>query len=158
MPTPMLNRATPKPRLLLLMVSTLAALTAIGIVAARLAYRVIPVTCSDPRAPGVPGVLEVFRAQIELFKMQHGGIPPDSANIEAQLQNATNVAGDVGGGRPSPDYPLGPYCPSLISNPANHQSAIGPAPAPNIGWVYIVSDADFNLQAVNTTGTTVLPY
>jgi hypothetical protein len=161
MPAPVLDYASPKSSVLsplawLLMGMTMAAVICAAWVGFqsytnyRLRNRV--------RTEGHISPLQLFRGQTELFKIQHNDVPPDPARILLQMTHATNLAGDIGGIRSTSDYPFGPYLTDPIVNPRNGRTEVGPAPAPGIGWVYTVRGTDFTLQAVNTTGTGVLPY
>ena len=49
-----------------------------------------------------------MRAQVELYKVQHGGTPPTlTSGSLPQLLSATDVDGATG--QPGPTYPFGPY-------------------------------------------------
>jgi len=87
-----------------------------------------------------------MRMQIEVYKVQHNGVPPHGFSQLNQLTMATNVAGDVSPtGLPDATYPLGPYLPEIPKQPFFGyspvrwiSSAATPSfyPAPGGGWLY----------------------
>ncbi|MCS7237846.1 MAG: type II secretion system GspH family protein [Thermoguttaceae bacterium] len=81
------------------------------VIMAILAAVVIPQFASsteDARASALQFNLHTLRSQIELYKAQHFGRPPQLTNNDLpQLTSATNAQGEIG--PPGPNYPYGPY-------------------------------------------------
>ena len=87
--------------------------------------------------------LQTFRAQIELYKMEHEGKAPLLyKGTLPQLTHATNAKGIPG--PPGEDYPCGPYFPAGIpANPYTGVSIVTPTetfpptgPTGVGGWLY----------------------
>ncbi len=87
--------------------------------------------------------LHTLRAQIELYKVEHGGKPP--LLYEGgfpQLTSSTNEQGVPG--KPGPKFPFGPYLRAgLPVNPLTNGHTVTPAdtfppekPSGNGGWLY----------------------
>jgi len=87
--------------------------------------------------------LHSLRAQIELYKLEHGSAPP--ALFEGgfpQLIRASNAKGEVG--PPGSGYPYGPYLQTGVPlNPFSGRSVVTltetfppTAPSGNAGWLY----------------------
>lgn len=119
------------------------------VIMAILAAVVIPQFASsteDARASALQFNLHTLRSQIELYKAQHFGRPPELRdNTLPQLTSATNAQGQIG--PPGPDYPFGPYVQqALPPNPYDGKNRVvqvanpgqiptAPADA-NGGWQY----------------------
>jgi len=75
----------------------------------------------NARATAMSQTLRVFRSQIELYKLEHGGQPPllfkGGLPQLTEPTDAQGVPGPVG-----PKHPLGPYLPSGI--PANPYTGV----------------------------------
>jgi general secretion pathway protein G len=112
--------------------------------------------------------LKTMRIQIELYKLQHDGIPPGYANgfpmptatLRLQFVGTTNLAGAASSSTvPSATYPYGPYIKKLPENPFNNLSTIayvaeGTAFSDAVngtssGWLYKKETAEFK---INKTG------
>lgn len=113
--------------------------------------------------------LRVLRNAIELYTAQHKGVPPGYANGNTsatpdaiifmnQLIFATNSSGQCStSSANTPDYPLGPYLPSVVYNPFNGKwnpkfLAAGEAfpalaPAGNYGFIYSPSMKKIKLNS-----------
>jgi len=86
--------------------------------------------------------LHTLRAQIELYKLEHGGeVPLLYEGTFPQLTEATNAAGAPG--PPGRNYPYGPYLRSIPANPYTGVSVVTPAetfpptvPTKVGGWLY----------------------
>ena len=110
---------------------------------------------SSPRPNTTKMTIQTLRGQTELFKIQHADNPPAPAAFALVLSgktNATDIASTNSAGT------LGPYVQQFPTNPENGKSAVGPAPSPNVGWVYTVTGNDYRIQAVNAAGTDVMSY
>src|SRR5213079_1722700 len=98
---------------------TLVEILIVVIILGILAAIVIPQftnASSDARTSSVQSTLQTMRGQIELFKIQHGDIPPGSAALTVVLTGKTNAADTttvVATGT------LGPYVQSFPVNPIN---------------------------------------
>jgi len=87
--------------------------------------------------------LQVFRRQVELYKVQHGGNPPLLYKGGfPQMTQPTNAMGVPGAGGKS--FPFGPYLPGgAPANPINGSRAVASVEefppketAANAGWLY----------------------
>ena len=112
--------------------------------------------------------LKVMRTQIELYKMEHNGIPPGyisgsgapTAMLELQFTATTTVDGAVSTSTiPAGAYVNGPYIKRLPENPFNKLSTIAyvaaatdfsaVADGTSSGWLYKKETAEFK---INRTG------
>ena len=112
--------------------------------------------------------LKVMRTQIELYKMEHNGIPPGYINgsgaptalLELQFTATTTVDGAVSTSTvPSGAYVNGPYIKRIPENPFNKLSTIAyveaatdfsaAADGTSSGWLYKKETAEFK---INWTG------
>ena len=140
---------------------TLVEILIVVIILGILAAIVIPQftnASNDARQNSIASTLQTLRSQIELYKIQHADTPPPAASFWTQMLNASNTTGTTTAGGTTATYPLGPYLQAAAVNPANGQSAVAAAAATNVGWVYSVSGSQYTVEAVNTTGSGVLPY
>ena len=113
--------------------------------------------------------LKVVRTQIELYKLEHGGVPPGYINgagcaealLALQLTATTSDTGAVSTSTvPSGIYENGPYLKKLPINPFNKLSTIiyvaeatdfsTVADGTSSGWLYKKETAEF---VINYTGT-----
>lgn len=94
--------------------------------------------------------LKTMRAQIELYKLQHDGVPPGYADgnpvgemlLEYQFTATTTVAGVVSLSKiPSAPYLYGPYVRELPENPFNNLTNI----------VYVAEATDFSAAVDGTS-------
>jgi hypothetical protein len=102
--------------------------------------------CGYPRP-----IWSTLAGQIELYKIQHQGVPPEASRLWDQMTHPTNAAGEIGPVR-GPEYPLGPYIQKPPPNPDNGKVAVGDSLTPDVGWVYVENGVDFTLRQVNATG------
>lgn len=99
--------------------------------------------------------LQSLRAQLDLYKLQHGGSYPSGANNLEQLTKATDAAGNVSNsGLADNTHPLGPYFSgNLPAQPVSGTSTVkldagapGTAPAATAGndggWIYRASTGE----------------
>jgi prepilin-type N-terminal cleavage/methylation domain-containing protein len=112
--------------------------------------------------------LKVMRTQIELYKMEHNGIPPGYINgsgaptamLELQFTATTTVDGAVSTATiPAGVYVNGPYVKRIPENPFNKLSTIAyvdaatdfsaAADGTSSGWLYKKETAEFK---INRTG------
>ena len=113
--------------------------------------------------------LQVVRHQIELYKMQHDGVPPGYINgagaaealLALQFTATTSVTGAVSTSTiPTGIYVNGPYLKKLPTNPFNKLATISyvasgtdfsaAADGTSSGWLYKKETAEF---VINYTGT-----
>lgn len=106
---------------------------------------------AEARASAAKDNLRTMRNQIELYKMQHDGIPPGYADgspigealLGFQFTATTTVAGAVSPSTvPAGEYRHGPYMRKLPENPYNNLSTIA----------YVAEAADFASAADDSTG------
>lgn len=89
--------------------------------------------------------LQTIRAQVELYRLQHGGSYPSLASFTAQMTEGTTVSGTAGA-----DF--GPYLLSIPSNPFTNVSTVTGEPAgAGKGWYYGESDGEFRANHDNAT-------
>ena len=137
---------------------TLVEILIVVIILGILAAIVIPQftnASSDARTSSVRSTLQTLRSQIELFKIQHGDVPPVGTGLIAVMTGKTNP-GDVGA--VSTTGTLGPYLQSFPINPLNGSSVVGATAAAGTGWVYVVTGSGYTVSATDTTGTAALTY
>ena len=114
--------------------------------------------------------LMTIRSQIELYKLQHNGLPPgyvsgtagtDTAVIERQLIGISRADGLSSTATvPTAALPYGPYLRKIPKNPFNNLSTLTVVPlatafssavnGTSSGWLYKVETGEF---AINWTGT-----
>ena len=113
--------------------------------------------------------LRTMRVQIEMYKLQHDGVPPGYANgnpvgemlLEFQFTATTTVTGAVSPSKsPVSPYVYGPYIRKLPENPYNKLSTIiyvdetnsfaDAVDGTSSGWLYKKETADFK---INWTGS-----
>jgi general secretion pathway protein G len=95
--------------------------------------------------------LQQLRAQVELYKVEHAGVPPATLD---ELTLRTNASG-ASGSDPA-TYPFGPYLLRLPENPINHQAGvevIGSYPPTAVGgstagWLYHAASGNVFLNDV----------
>jgi general secretion pathway protein G len=138
---------------------TLVEILIVVIILGILAAIVIPQftnASNDARNNSVASTLQTMRGQIELFKIQHGDLPPAQTALTVVLTGKTNAADlttVVATGT------LGPYVQSFPVNPVNGWSTVAAAPGASIGWVYTTAAGGaYAVSATDTTGTGQLTY
>ena len=137
---------------------TLVEILIVVIILGILAAIVIPQftnASSDARTSSVQSTLQTMRGQIELFKIQHGDLPPAATALTTVLTGKTNAADTttvVATGT------LGPYVQSFPVNPINGFATVVNAAGTAAGWVYTVSGGQYTVSATDTTGTAALTY
>jgi general secretion pathway protein G len=139
---------------------TLVEILIVVIILGILAAIVIPQftnASNDARTSSVASTLQTLRGQIELYKIQHADTPPALTSMWTNMLNASNTSGTTSAAVGTL-YPLGPYVQAAPVNPANGNSAIAAAAATTVGWVYTVTNGQYTVQAVDTTGTGTLTY
>jgi len=143
-------------------------ITLLGILAAILVPTLQGHTTSA-RESAVKDCLMTMRTQIQLYKLEHDGVPPGYMNggpigealLVLQLTATTTVTGAVSPSTiPTPPFLYGPYVKKLPVNPFNNRSdivyvdlATSFAEAVNLttsGWFYRKETGEF---AINWTGT-----
>lgn len=106
---------------------------------------------SQARASASKDSLRTLRSQIELYTMEHNGIPPGYANggavgteiLELQFTATTTVDGAVSPATvPAGVYQYGPYVKKLPDNPYNSLSDIA----------YVAEATPFSTAADDSTG------
>lgn len=124
---------------------------------------------TSARESAVKNCLMTMRTQIQLYKMEHNGVPPGYANgnpvgelfLEYQLIATTTETGAISTSKiPSATYPYGPYIKRLPENPFNNLKNIAyvdlatsfadSVDGTSSGWLYKKETAEF---VVNWTGT-----
>ena len=123
---------------------TLVEVLIVVVIMAILAATIIPQfsdSSKDAKESNLRFNLHTLRSQIELYKSQHDGVVPQTANLR-ELSNKTNLAGDLGNTR---THKFGPYIRQIPANPftdSNSVLLITVTPATiaqvtaNDGWLY----------------------
>ncbi|MCC6422668.1 MAG: prepilin-type N-terminal cleavage/methylation domain-containing protein [Phycisphaerales bacterium] len=109
---------------------TLVEILIVVIILGILAAIVIPQfsnASSDARRSSVVSQLQTLRSQIELFKLQHGDVPPQLITTGWSVLTGTTTYGGT---------TFGPYMQTTPVNPLAHSSTVAAAAAANVGWVY----------------------
>ena len=105
---------------------------------------------ANAKESSVKGNLMTIRSQIEVYKLQHGGVPPGYVNgaeapiatMELQLTGTTTVSGAVSASTvPVDPYLYGPYLKKIPENPYNKSSTIA----------YVAEGTDFSAAADGTS-------
>ncbi|MBN1807117.1 MAG: type II secretion system protein [Sedimentisphaerales bacterium] len=123
--------------------------------------------------------LQVVRNQIELYKIQHNGVPPGYINgagaaealMQLQFTRTTTETGGVSSTTiPDAAHPNGPYLKKLPLNPFNKLSNIiyvdyniefsAVADGESSGWLYKKETAEFkiNMDGTDSEGISYLDY
>jgi hypothetical protein len=82
--------------------------------------------------------LMVLHRAVDMYAMEHGGVRPESARIEAQLTQYTCCRGNPSVTK-DPNYVLGPYLrviPPVPVGPNRGSSRISDSPGRAVGWIY----------------------
>jgi general secretion pathway protein G len=150
------------------LVEVLIVITILGILAAV----VIPTfqgQATSARESAAKDSLKTMRIQIELYKLQHNGVPPGyvngaaapTATLQLQFIGTTTVMGLASPSKiPTSPFLYGPYIKKLPINPFNNKSnityvAVGTAFSAAVngtsgGWLYKKETAEF---VINWPGT-----
>ncbi len=137
---------------------TLVEILIVVIILGILAAIVIPQftnASNDARNSSVASTLQTLRSQVELFKIQHGDVPPAATALSTVLTGKTNTTDTT---QTAAGGAFGPYVQTFPTNPANNWSAFTTTPAANYGWVYNVTGGTYTISASDTTGTGTLAY
>jgi general secretion pathway protein G len=130
------------------MIEILIVVIILGILAA-IALPQFSNASAQSRANSLMGQIKTLRAQIELYKAQHGDLLPDLvANQWVQFLSTTNPAGTVDA---TATGIYGPYVNKTPVNPLNGNSTVATAAAAGVGWVYDPTSGA--LSATNQTPT-----
>jgi general secretion pathway protein G len=95
--------------------------------------------------------LQTMRSQIELYKIQHLGVPPTNVgSFQAQMTAQTDVAGAAG-------TDFGPYLQTIPVNAFTNSNAIVAADDGVSGWVYTLVGNLATIKACNSTNYVAAP-
>ena len=123
---------------------TLVEILIVVIILGILAAIVIPQfteASDDARTSALSSDLQTVRAQLELYKMQHGGNYPAVGDVVTALTTVTQYDGAS----------YGPYLTKFPINPFESSSTVAAAAAAGVGWVY----ADAATGKISPGGTNV---
>src|SRR5437762_4597425 len=124
---------------------TLIEVLIVVVIMAVLAATIIPQFASstdDAKTSSAKFNLHTLRSQIEMYKLQHGGLPPSLTNLVDGLTKSTDATGAVGAGT---SFPFGPYIQgtTLPPNPYDGKTTVSatatsPPTAATAagGWLY----------------------
>jgi general secretion pathway protein G len=137
---------------------TLVEILIVVIILGILAAIVIPQftnASTSAKNSSVSSTLQTIRSQIELFKIQHTDIPPQTNAMSdwAILLNKTDTADTTATTAGATLY--GPYLQQAPSNPLNGKTGCSTAAGAdtNNGWFYSATTTGYTVQARNVDGT-----
>jgi len=138
---------------------TLVEILIVVIILGILAAIVIPQfsnASNDARDNSARAMMKTIIGQIELYKIQHGDVPPDITSNWTVLTKATNIKGEVEGGAAVGPFIYGPYfdAKSLPKNPYNNSSLIGNSDTKGNGWKYTrdLAKNTYTFEVLDTAG------
>ena len=102
---------------------TLVEVLIVVVIMAILAATIIPQfsdSSKDAKESNLRFNLHTLRSQIELYKSQHDGVVPQTANLP-ELSNKTTLAGDIGNTR---THKFGPYIRQIPANPFTDSQSV----------------------------------
>lgn len=120
---------------------TLVELLIVAIILAILAAIVIPqfgAASEDVKLSALKATLHAVRSQLELYRLQHNNLYPESLKFESQLTSTTDVAGTIDAAGK-----YGPYLLRMPVNPMDDSSALSAAQDGAGGWMYNESTGVF---------------
>jgi len=97
------------------------------------------------------GNLAVLRNAIDMFAADHGGIYPDTDDIEEQLTRYTDVQGDAQEKRDS-THIYGPYLrkiPPLPVGAKKNNTGIAASDGDGVGWIYTEAPGDIRANCTD---------
>ena len=102
----------------------------------------------DPRQSSVLSTVATVRAQLELYKLQHGEAYPTAAGLWDAMTKKTSYAGQM----------YGPYLSSAPVNPFNQSSTVGTAAAGTThGWALVPTNLGCQFCGLGKDGTWIEP-
>jgi len=141
---------------------TLVEILIVVIILGILAAIVIPQftnASSDARTNSVQSTLQTLRSQIELFKVNHADVPPDSTMLSTMLLGKSDTTMTTTCyAATSSSGSFGPYVQTFPSNPLNGKSGVAAAAATGIGWVYTVTNGNYSIKATDTAMSSIVSY
>lgn len=144
---------------------TLVEILIVVIILGILAAIVIPqFTNASTQAKGssVSSTLQTIRSQIELFKIQHGDIPPQTTGMASWVvmvnKSDTTETGNVA--TTPTGTANGPYLQQSPINPLNNKSGTssGAAADTNSGWYYSATGTSYTIYPRDVNGATITTY
>lgn len=90
---------------------------------------------SDARFSALKANLLDIRAQLRLYRTQHGDVYPEMGRFAEQMTSFTSAGGQTSPRR-TEEHHLGPYLRSIPCNPYTGGNAIGSGPAGTSDWFY----------------------
>ena len=128
---------------------TLVELLIVVVILGILAAVVIPQfsdASTDAKFSSLGTNLSTMRGQIELYKLQHGGVYPAMATFTAQMTTKTNADGTTTG---TPT--LGPYLQRIPNNPYNNLNDLSATADGKTGWTYVEGTGTITANDGGTT-------
>ena len=141
---------------------TLVEILIVVIILGILAAIVIPqFTNASTQAKGssVSTTLQTIRSQIELFKIQHNDIPPQTTGLAGWtlMTSKTDTAETTTATPVGTTY--GPYFPQAPSNPLNNKTTTSTSATDAAsGWYYSASGSSYTIYPRNIAGASVTTY
>ena len=122
---------------------------------------------ADARESALGTDLQTVRKQIELYRAQHAGRPPDldetgksdTANFIARLMGKTDAQGKLGGGTLGPyllEWPTNGFADSAVAGLVKFGTDSAPPRDGSTGWYYSTSIGMFSANS-KTGGTSFDP-
>lgn len=124
---------------------TLVEVLIVVVILAVLAGIVVPQFISaadESREESLRAILSRVRQQLEIYKQQHEGAYPQTAQFEAQLTLSTNAAGDPAAIN-TPGYSFGPYLYNMPRNPMTNGVTMGTGEPGTSDWYYDQNTGEF---------------
>jgi general secretion pathway protein G len=101
--------------------------------------------------------LQYVRGQIELFKGQHGGIPPQTTGMWNLLRSPTSTT-ETAVANPT-GTKFGPYFNAVPVNPWNNNTGVSTAATDTAaGWYYTANVTDYDFRIRNVDGSVNYAY
>jgi general secretion pathway protein G len=138
------------------LVEILIVVLIIGVIAAIAIPKFVGAT-DNARDTSVQTTLQYVRGQIELFKMQHNGMPPQVSVMWNILQTQTGTT-ETASASPT-GTAFGPYIKGTPTNPWNGMTSVSSiVQDTQSGWYYTANSTYYEFRIRNTDGTINVSY
>ena len=128
----------------------------IGLIAAIVIPKFVGATDTS-REASIQTTLQYVRGQIELFKMQHNGSPPQVSVMWTIIQGKSNTTETAAATPTGTNF--GPYIRGTPCNPWNGMTAVSSNMSDtNAGWFYTANATYYEFRIRNTDGSINVVY
>ena len=108
------------------------------------AHREFAHASEDAKEMALRSTIQSVRAQLELYKLQHGDEYPTAAGLWDALTRKTSFNGET----------YGPYLQSVPVNPFNQSSTVGTAASGTTnGWAFVPQNGGYTFCGLGKAGT-----